>query len=88
MNAAAIPEKLEVMFAGSTAAASLSTAAIAVPSDTPLARLNEMFSAGICPEWFTVTGPIVRLNVATELSGTTGPSVDRTYSVPSAETSA
>ena len=47
-----------------------------------------MFTAGIWPEWLTVTGPTVWLNVATELSGTIGPCVDRTYSVPSALMSA
>ena len=60
MNASAMPEKLAAIVGGSTAAASLLHGARrAVPSETPGARLNEMFTAGIWPEWFTVTGPTV-----------------------------
>src|SRR5947209_660983 len=81
-NAWARPAKPAAMLAGSACAASRSTVLRPVPNDTPGARLNEIVTDGSWPEWFTVTGPTLFTNLATVLSGTSGPRVDRTQSLP------
>src|SRR5215467_5201979 len=81
-----MPEKLAATVFGSTSAAVCCTSLSAVPSDVPVARLNDTVTDGNWPEWFTVTGPTVYLKLATVLSGTSGPR-DRTQSFPSASTS-
>ncbi len=87
MNACAVPAKRAATVGGSSAPASLSTAATACPSEVPGARLNEIVTDGSWPEWFTVTGPTEYVNLATAPSGTSGPRVDLTQSFPSASTS-
>src|ERR1035437_2955841 len=87
MNACAVPAKRADMVGGSSSADSFVMASTAVPSDAADARLNEIVTDGSCPEWFTVTGPTEYVNFATALSGTSGPRVERTQSLPSASTS-
>src|SRR5262249_44464976 len=81
MNAAARPAKLPVTPAGNTAFASRSTADTAAPSDALGARSNESVTEGSWPEWLTVTGPTPVRKLATALSGTTGPALERTQRV-------
>jgi hypothetical protein len=46
-----------------------STSAVAAPRDTFGARLNEIVIDAICPEWATLSGPVVISNVETSVSG-------------------
>ena len=49
-------------------------------SDTPGARLNEIVTDGSWPRCVMVSGPMVGVSFATELSGTSFPDCARTYS--------
>ena len=55
-----------------------STRAAASPSEYPGRRLNDAVTAGSCPKWFTVSGPTVRVKLATSSNGTSCPPDDRT----------
>src|SRR5512133_676157 len=73
-NAAAEPWNVACMLAGSpTSCRAWFTALIASPSDVRGARLNEMVTAGNCPRWFTLIGPVVSSMWANALSGTCDP---------------
>ena len=74
-----------LMLAGRTARAVFSTAAVPSPSDTFGLRLKDTVTDGICPEWFTDSGPTARESFATVPSGTRLPVFERTDSRPSAE---
>ena len=66
------------MVAGSVSRAARWTAATASPSETPGRRLNESVTAGIWPEWFTVSGPTVGGQLRHRASGTRLPPFERT----------
>ena len=57
-------------------ASALRTAATAVPSATPLARLNETVEAGNWPTWVTSSGAVRSSTVAMADSGTFVPELD------------
>ena len=56
-NTCAVPEKPVVRPLGKSCMASRWTSAVASPSDTPSARLNDSVTDGNWPEWLTAPGP-------------------------------
>src|SRR5665647_3609206 len=83
-KACAVPENAVVMLEGSVSAARRFTSLTAGPMETPGARLNDSVTEGICPEWFTVAGPVVGDTLASDPKGTRSPEAEWTYSSPSA----
>ena len=65
-----MPENPPVIDAGSIWRAMRLTSSVASPSEMPAAKLNEIVTDAICPEWATLNGPVVASKYATSLSGT------------------
>ena len=75
----AVPWKLVVSVAGIRSSRStLRISFTASPSATPGLRLKEMVTAGSWPRWLTVSGPTVRVSLATAFRGTSLPELERT----------
>ena len=73
-----MPWNVSDTVAGIVSAAAAWIWVTASPSASPGARLNEMFTDGSWPKWFTWNGPTFVFRRATDSSGISRPLFDRT----------